>query len=494
MSLILFIVVHTANVLGIFTDPFEFEGDYGPEVNPIRQKVFELVVAKEALSKTDPHAREEDLEHGPTLLELVTPALIEEIKKKQQELQGFGFSEKDLNKIFHFLKRYESNKVFHFFRNSPAELLSFDKMLRDKASREGKNFDLPILGSTQILTGKNSFELKVNLLDAVFTEETLGLAKSEDLLKKALTKLDEGFLQEFFGKEASNRDLEAFCSPAGQAFFYWVYQALNLHLVSADPGLIEQINKVKDTFAHTIGDPEARAHTFKEKLLVADSGVVFTQESDMFVPQALTEEGLFLPIDRQNPEDGCFVFLRSDLWEPDYEMIIIDDYEGYKKGRMSVILATRKETGEKFLLASCHGNSTKPEDGRLQISLVKEKFHQLSQENEDLQLLIGIDANTKTEEDVRALREHLDNLGLVATNVGPTTIKRRMVTAQHAKAGKVAVDEEDYLITLKPENGGRFLFTHPTVGFKEERPDVNKPLPNVDNQSDHYPVGATLRP
>ena len=46
MSLLIPIVIHTANILGIFTDPFEFEGDYGPEVNPIRQQVFELVVSR----------------------------------------------------------------------------------------------------------------------------------------------------------------------------------------------------------------------------------------------------------------------------------------------------------------------------------------------------------------------------------------------------------------------------------------------------------------
>ena len=55
-----------------------------------------------------------------------------------------------------------------------------------------------------------------------------------------------------------------------------------------------------------------------------------------------------------------------------------------------------------------------------------EKFKQLLEEpeNEGLQLVIGIDANTKSEEDVEDLREHLDDLGLTATSVGPTTIKK----------------------------------------------------------------------
>lgn len=69
-----------------------------------------------------------------------------------------------------------------------------------------------------------------------------------------------------------------------------------------------------------------------------------------------------------------------------------------------------------------------------------------------------------------------------------------MVTSQHAKAGRAAIDEEDYLIILKPEKGGRYALTQPTVGFSEEKQDINTALPNVNNASDHYPVGATLIP
>ncbi len=83
-------------------------------------------------------------------------------------------------------------------------------------------------------------------------------------------------------------------------------------------------------------------------------------------------------------------------------------------------------------------------------------------------MIIGIDANTKSEEDVAALREHLEQLGLVATSVGPTTVKQRMVTAQHAKSGRYAVDEEDYIITLKPDNRAAFTFSKATVGFQRK--------------------------
>ena len=496
VNLFFSLIVMTANVLGSFNDPFEFDGNYGTEADAIRQKVFELVISKEALARnlTDSEieeAREADRQNGPFLYELATSELIAELSKKQNELQNFP--KEDLDRILHFIQKYQDRKVFHFFRNSPSIFLSLDKILRDKATHEGRNFDLPILSSMLILQGQNEKELQSNLLQTLLTEETLNLVKPRETLQAALDALDPDFLKQFLGEEANNQDLSAFCSPGGQVFFYWLYQALNLHLISQEPNLISQVNAVKSTFAQTLGDPKVRAEAFKEKLSLADVGVLCTQESDRYLQDALSRDHLFLPVDMQNSQDGTFVFLRSDLWEPEYKVIAIDGYEGFERGRLNVILATH-QSGEKFLLASAHGNSTRAEDGRLQISLIMQHFHTLSQQPENgcLQLLIGIDANTKTEEDVKALRAHLDALGLVATSVGPTTIKKRMVTVQHAKAGRAAVDEEDYLITLKKEQGSHFQFTQQTVGFSSEKPDIKKALPNLDNLSDHYPVGAEL--
>lgn len=520
MNGFLALVVYTANILGSFQDPFEFEGDYGIEVNPIRQKVFESVISKEALAKNlsdfeiksllgkeelsqkeikdyrqllISQALVEDLSYGPTLAELVPPALILELTKKQESLESLGFSKNDLEEMIAFVERYQDKKIFYFLKNAPSEFLALDKALHDQASREKKSFDLPILGSTQQLERQNSLELKIDLLAQLFKEETFYLAKSKDKLQTYISQLDENYLSSFLGGDASSQDLQAFSSPAGQIFFYWLYQSLNLDLVSKDPSSIDQINLVKDIFSRTLGDSQKRAELFKKKLLAANSGVLFTQESDVFVSQTLLDEGLFLPIDKQNSQDGTLVFLRSDLWMPNYQIVPIEDYEGSAKGRINTILATTK-TGEKFYLASCHGNSTRAEDGRLQISHVMRNFEELAQEpnNEGLQLIIGIDANTKSEEDVKMFQEHLDALGLMSTHVGPTTIKRRMVTAQHAKTGRLAIDEEDYLIVLKPEKGGRFALTHESVGFTEDKPNIHLALPNVNNLSDHYPVGATL--
>lgn len=521
MNAVFGFVVFTSNILGSFNDPFEFEGNYGEEVNPIRETVFEQVVSKEALAthltdfqikqlinSENPTADEiehyrrqlimeaiqKDFEHGPTLNELISSDLVQRLTEKQQELQNDGFAENDLQNFLYFMERYGDQKVFSFFQHHPSELLSLDKILHDQAARKGREFDLPILGSTQPLRGNNNFELKENLLNALFTKDILSVTESEDKLMRAIEKLDPAFLKQYLGKEAITQDLMIFTSPAGQVFFYWLYQSLHLHLITHNVPMIPQINNVKQVFAETLGNPSVRAQMFREQFIAANASVIFTQESDVIVPLLLSENGLFHSTINQNPADGTFVFLRSNIWDPSYQAITIDDYEGYHKGRLNVVLATKKDSGEKFLLASCHGNSTRAEDGRLQIQKIMEKFHQLNQslENKDLQLVIGIDANTKTDKDVELLHEHLESLGLMATSVGPTTIKKRMVTIQHAKAGRFAIDEEDYVIVLKSENGGLYQMTNPTVGFKEERPDPTITLPNVNNPSDHYPVGATL--
>jgi len=506
-------VAHTANILGKFNDPFEFDGDYGNETNHTRQQVFDLVVSKAALIKnlTDSQVKElmdkdgshtnektykenliaqatqHDKNHGPILSEIVTRHAIGTIENRLQKLPNAA--KKDFDNILEFINKYGNQKIFYFLRNNPAELLKLDKILRDNAAKEGKNFNFPVLSSTALLHGHTNDELKSSLIDAVFTKEVASFSRPESDLKKAIDKLDKSFLPTFFNNQAQNKDLYAFCTPSGQLFFYWLYEALNLHLIGQDPQLIEKVNIVKERFKNTLGNSEDRAEIFKKKFLDADSKVIFVQESDKVFAQALLENNLFIPIDKQSFQDGTVVFLKNDFWEPDYEIIPIEDYSGYEEGRLTTILATQKQTKQKFLLAACHGSSTKSEDGRLQIDKIVTTLNQLSQKlNEDIKLVIGIDANTKTEEDVQLLKELLNKLGLIATEVGPTTVKRRMVTVQHAKAGKFAIDAEDYVIVKKEQ----FLLNHPTVGFSTNKADITLPLPSLQNPSDHYAVGAHI--
>lgn len=404
MCLLLSIVIQTANILGIFTDPFEFDGDYGKEVNSVRQKVFEELISREAMARnlTDPEVRarmgkefvseeeisafqnnltlqaiQEEKEYGPTLRELVTPELIKEINSRQIDLKASGFTDYDYGKILNFIERYKGQKNFRFLRNNPSALLTLDKVLRDQAARDGIPFDLPILGSTEQLLGSNSLELKLNLIKAVFTEKTFHLTKPQESIRQSLNKLNCDYLKDFFGTAAKTCDLDCFSSASSQVFFYWMYQALNLQLISTDQEMIEKVNQVKHRFSQTLGNSAGRAKRFKEKLVASGTEVLFTQEGDALVPQILINDGLFIPVHSQN----LMVVLRSDAWEADYTVLPIESYEGFQSGKINLILAKRKGSGERFLLASCHGNSTKAEDGRLQISLVMEKFHELSDGN-----------------------------------------------------------------------------------------------------------------
>lgn len=500
MNWLLMLIIATANILGAFNDPFEFDGDYGPSMNPAREKVFELLISQEMRWKNATHeevlmqigtevttpenlqstrqalidqGRKNDLQHGPTWAELINPEMFTELRSIQMDFTSPLFTAEDIAQFEDYVQRHGLEKVFPHMRNSSSSLLNYDKLLKDKASREGKLFDLSIVSSSAPLIGNDANHLKLHLLRQLFTEENLQLTQPLAALP------DES---------------KTFMSPAGQLFYFWAYQALNLHLIAQEPGLIEAVNQVKAEFAKNLGNPQERAKLFKEQVLIHDIGVLFTQESDLLTQDQLLDGETFFPLEGQNRADGTLVFLRKDTWT-NPEALTLDQYPGFAKGRVNLVLATHAQSGTLFLLASAHGNSTNPQDGRNQISAIVAKYQALkAQGHDNLQLLIGIDANTKSEKDVEDLRTHLDALGLVGTSVGPTTIKRRMVTAQHEKTYRMAIDEEDYLITLDPAHGGLFTLDKAHVGFGDGTPDLNHPLPNINNPSDHYPVWTSTLP
>lgn len=436
-------VAITANILGAFQDPFEFQGDYGPKMNPVRNRVFELVLPQE-----DP---------GVTFAELIPQELLQYIKDPD---------------VLEFLHQNGHRNAFSFLRNCPKNLLRFDKALNYTASKEGRLIELSILSSSYPIKGSTPTESKRILLDQLSEEKNSKLVKAKEIVEP---------------------EYHAFKSRLGHLLFYWMYQSLNLHLIGQEPGLVQSVNKTKDIFIQTLGNAEQRAKSFKERLLDAEAKVLFTQEADHTICQTLTSDHTFFEPKGQIATDGSFILLKPDMWEEDAYVIPLDNYSEYSRGKVNMVLATSKINGEKFLLASGHGSSTNPQDGREQISKIMEKFGELSLEYPGLQILIGMDANTKKKQDVKNFFAHLDDFGLMATQVGVTTIKQRMVTVQHKKSGRVAMDEEDFLITLKPERNGKFALENPTVGFKSEAADLSAYLPNLENQSDHYPIGATVQ-
>ena len=97
----------------------------------------------------------EDRAYGPTVRELISPELVQVLREKQQMLEKEGFTKAQLRAILQMLENHQEEKVFYFLRHSPSELLSLDKKLRDEAVRNGKNLELPILSSMQVLEGSS---------------------------------------------------------------------------------------------------------------------------------------------------------------------------------------------------------------------------------------------------------------------------------------------------------------------------------------------------
>jgi hypothetical protein len=399
MHFLLLSAIYTANILRSFSDPFEFEGDYGAEMNPLREQVFECVVPSE--------------EPSITLGELVPPSLLVEAPEE----------------VLAFLEIHRDEPAYPLLHSVPSHLLYWGK----------REEHFPFLGSLTPLKGDGE-AMKRELLDVVFSH--------------------------------SDR-------PVMELFIYWAYHALNLHLI-AEEGLVDEVNLVKERFGQRLGDAQRRAEIFREKLVAADVTLLFTQECDELTMRELTRDGLYHPVSGQAEGDGTYIFLRADDWLAEYGLVPIEGE--FREGTVNAIVATNKG-GERFLLASAHGHSTDAADGRAKIAQIVEAFRGL----ENVRLVIGTDANTKEPEDERLFREELERLGLVATDVGPTTVKRRVVTVQHSKAGKLCHDQEDYLIV---ERDGAVSLAGAHAGFGQDQVEVDRLLPDLDNLSDHYPVGA----
>jgi hypothetical protein len=95
-------------------------------------------------------------------------------------------------------------------------------------------------------------------------------------------------------------------------------------------------------------------------------------------------------------------------------------------------------------------------------------------------------SNTQKPSEEEAFLQALDDLDLVATDVGITCAKERAVTPQNDKARKTDLSKKDYLIV--PKN--QIVLYNQTVAFGGPPLDRAVLFPNKDNPSDHAAVGA----
>lgn len=289
---------------------------------------------------------------------------------------------------------------------------------------------------------------------ANFNPETV-----RDLMKK---HLDFNTMKDAKGIALTPAELEWACTPGGQVIMFGYWQALQLQLASKVVTAAE-INDGKKELQKLLGSMKDRAVAFVKDLMRLDVGVVATQECPKEHIAEMTREptawekfcGRKRYFHVHKDEDGkevagavgTGVFLREDLWEPDAQ--IIPHVCAGAKSKLVCVLATQKKTGQKFLHVSIHGDSSHPEDGRDKLKEAFNVFKALSTMpgNEDLELVIGTDANTKKAVDIEALRELAFSMGLQITDVGSTSIKVRAQSVQIAKIGDRVDTEEDFGLT-----------------------------------------------
>lgn len=482
------LLVACGNIGGLLSGFDEYVGDYGPKINPVKAQVSELVSGKSTGCKPKtPQNIAADLDHGPTLAQLIPPQEFEEIV---QLGVANGFDERNLRAVMPVFSKYGHSKLFYALRRLPSYLTSIDKNLRDAAKERPEGFTLGILSSPAPMVDETT------LTKSLFTQEVLAcaenvasIAKKREAMSKSKPQLLDAALnglQNCLGVAgtASLDDLQPFETPEGQVFLYLIYQRMNTRLLSQKDGLVRAVNTAKRAFAASaLGNPEMRARTFLQNL--KNHAVFFTQECDVAVRNTF-EANNFVSTRKQVSKDGSFIFLNKNIWEDKYEVIPNDkDVEG----KAVRIIAKRKGVDQRAYLASLHGSAKDPKHARDLIEEIHADFVERAKKDPTLQLIIGVDANSNTPKDEEALLELLETLGLHAAEIEVTTTKERDVSIQHEKVAEEVIARKDYIITLKSH-----AFKDLTTGFKPGPLNKTTKLPTIGMPSDHATLGARIVP
>lgn len=350
--------------------------------------------------------------------------------------------------------------------------------------------------------GDNFTPAYVHLLDPQ-QAENFG---EQNFFERLQTQLDLSTMKDENGNAVTATDLEFFKAPDMQLALFALYHMMDLQLAhealsTEEQSGLERVNVAKISLIQRTGTIDARARAYRQKVLVSGVGVLSTQECSKQHEAELTRELTQDEIDNgekrffkpEGSKPGTVLFLREDLWEADAQ-IIPHSYVGGKaadEDKLVCVLATEKRTGDRFFHVCLHGDASKAEDGRNKIQEAFRLFKGLKAMpgNEDLEMAISMDANTKKTFDIDALQILMIQNGVQYTVCGDTTVKVRGLTSQQTKSGlrvnapgdHIAVKLSSYKV-IKVLLRGLAQIADPLVT-----------LPTPTFPSDHYSVSTEIQ-
>ncbi len=525
--------IFTANMLGLFYDPFEFAGDYDPYINDVKRKLEALLIGKATQDQTSEQIAA-DLAYGPTLEEL----LPKKIQDNLLELCKFrGLNHKQFQKLLTLLmKHHKNDRLFYFLKNCPPTLLGIDKALREAAKAANKPFDLPIINSSAPIEGNSRAAQKKHLSDVLFTVENLNILKAADERDKNKSPIAEELAKDISnprypyivgrapapsarpapgdeeeagpevpaelaaGPEALVNTpvdptlIRAFQSPEGRMLFYYLYQIMNIHLAS---DIMEEVNEAKRRFASGMGDPQKRAEILAKKIAAENADIVLIQECDRYLPPEMAKLGYFStekklvtdPSDPSNTKwvlnsgDGSVIFFNSKTFKGAH----VHPYDEALDPKHKNTVATAYFLGAErpIVVASCHVSDSNNKSFARVIRNVTQSTYQ---KGTHAAAVIGLDANPQSNEDEEDIRAFLQEENLQATKVGPTSIKMRLITLLHKKIHDLIRREKNMIVAT----GDGCKLENATVAFQKPPLDREIMMPNKNILSDQAPVGVQM--
>ena len=441
------------------------------------------------------------LTRGPSISEVLPEAYRKPLVKHVKETSGEENAE-ILETIFariHSTSLGNERAYETFF--TPA-LLGAEKMMIDAEKAGMPKFNLPVLDSVTIpLQGPTPDDAKLAILKACLTKNAISLISINNGpsdLAKNLEPIKTGkvTLPTAFTKNSDLFDLFT-SSGVGYNLFYGAEQATLTHMLIPDDAALEECNTHKETLLNLAGDINTISHNTLEPALKRNPSVYCTQEAKPELVNLAEKSGLFLSVDKQPTEDGCFIFLNKKKYR-DYTVNPFSktDYEKADSGNLLLIEAHHHESNPNAphdLFATFHASSRTAQD-KLDIldALVKKAKEIYAKTGRGVLLRAQGDANTDAKT-LTSYLEHSSKLGLIETckklgqKLLATVVKMRVFTVQPKIfiADRNAKDIAFYIAIGLNEADVTQLISDET-GYKQPYDDKAN-LPSADNPSDHYP-------